>query len=87
MTNEEAIERINEHIAIHRYNEPHAIRVAEALQMAISALEKQIPKKTIKPDSPFYRYACPKCGNYPLHGQFCDECGQRIVYDKEWMRE
>ena len=39
MTNEEAIERINEHIAIHRYNEPQAIRIAEALQMAVEALE------------------------------------------------
>ena len=39
MTNEEAIERINEHIAIHRYNEPQAIRIAEALQMAIEALK------------------------------------------------
>ena len=41
MTNEEAIERINEHIAIHRYNEPQAIRIAEALQMAIEALKEQ----------------------------------------------
>ena len=55
----------------------------EALQMAISALEKQIPKETIKPDSPYFKYACPTCGNYPISGHYCGECGQAVVYSKE----
>ena len=55
----------------------------EALQMAISALEKQIPKKTVKPESPYFKFACPSCGNYPLSGHYCSECGQAVVYSKE----
>ena len=55
----------------------------EALQMAISALDKQIPKETVEPASLYFRYACPTCGNYPLSGHYCSECGQAIVYNKE----
>lgn len=50
MTNQEAIKRIKEHIAIHKYRESHAIHIVEALEMAISALEKQIPVKPIRID-------------------------------------
>lgn len=45
----------------------------EALDMAIKALEKQIPKKK---DS----YSCPVCSNYFEDGEdfkYCHECGQR----------
>ena len=68
MTNQEAIERINEHIAIHRYNEPQAIHIVEALQMAISALEKQIPKKPMhinknKEVDGNWKKICPACGS------------------------
>ena len=55
----------------------------EALSLAISALVKQIPKETIKPASPYFKYACPSCGNYPLSGHYCGECGQAVVYSKE----
>ncbi len=41
MTNQEAIKRIKEHIEIHKYRESHAIRIVEALEMAISALQAQ----------------------------------------------
>ena len=41
MTNQEAIKRIKEHIVIHKYSEPHAIHIIEALNMAISALEER----------------------------------------------
>jgi hypothetical protein len=41
MTNKEAIKRIKEHIAIHKYRESHAIHIVEALEMAISALQAQ----------------------------------------------
>lgn len=50
MTNQEAIEIIKEHIAIHKYKEPHAIliffasqnlQLVEALEMAISALAEK----------------------------------------------
>lgn len=55
----------------------------EALKLAISALEKQIPKETVKPESPYFRYACPSCGNYPISGYYCSERGQAVVYIKE----
>lgn len=46
MTEQEAIRRIKNHNEIHSRKEPfHAIQIAEALEMAVEALEKQIPKK------------------------------------------
>ena len=46
----------------------------EAIQIAIQALEKQIPKKR---DS----YNCPVCSHYFEDGEcftYCPECGQRL---------
>ena len=46
----------------------------EAVDMAIQALEKQIPKKK---DS----YNCPVCSHYFEDGEcftYCPECGQRL---------
>lgn len=84
MTNEEAIERINEHIAIHRYNEPQAIRIAEALQMGIDALEKQIPKKPIKPGPLLLFYKCPICKNsVDDYGRYCIVCGQKLDWSED----
>ena len=54
-----------------------------AAEIAVEAMEKQIPKKTVKPESPYFKFACPTCGNYPLSGHYCGECGQAIVYSKE----
>ena len=93
MTREEAIARIKEHIAIHKYRESHAIYIVESLEMAISALEKQIPKK---PTVPVDTWLCPSCGesveyqqklgdNVLYHGQhdFCPKCGQSIDWEEE----
>ena len=82
MTPEEAIERINEHIAIHRYNEPQAIRIAEALQMGIYALEKQMSKKPTLHKGWLY---CSVCGKDVLMEgyKFCPDCGQRIDWSEE----
>ena len=41
MTNQEAIERIKDHIDIHKINEKSAVYIYEALDMAISALQAQ----------------------------------------------
>ena len=41
MTREEAIERIKDHMEVHRSTEPRAIYITEALNMAIKALEQQ----------------------------------------------
>ena len=64
----------------------------EAFQMAINALEKQIPKKPRKTDSyrgvlkRVYAYVCPTCGNVCLekninerqNTMFCWNCGQKL---------
>ena len=60
----------------------------KALDMAISALEKQVPKK---PSCPIDTWVCPDCGrdveyqakmgdNILFHGQydFCPNCGRPI---------
>ena len=82
-------------------NELHKIRPrggiipqkrAEALDVAIQALEKQIPKKPRKTDSyrgvlkKVYAYVCPTCGNACLekymnerqNTMFCWNCGQKL---------
>lgn len=41
MTNKEAIARIKDHITIHSLQEPRAVRISEALNMAIKALEQE----------------------------------------------
>ena len=40
MTREEAIARIKEHKIVHKMNEPRAIYISEALDMAIQSLER-----------------------------------------------
>lgn len=40
MTREEAIERIRDHMIVHKMNEPRAIYITEALKMAIEALNQ-----------------------------------------------
>lgn len=65
----------------------------EAMEMAFSALEKQIPKK---PVVPIDTWLCPSCGepveyqqklgdNVLYHGQYeiCPKCGQRISWEEE----
>ena len=91
MTVEEAIERINEHIAIHRYNEPQAIRIAEALQMGIDALEKQVPK-IVRIGHEYlnkYRHVfyCPNCKHMDVGDvekwHYCPLCGQALKMEGE----
>ena len=54
-----------------------------AFNLAISALEKQIPKKVVKAE---YDYNCPICGyEYLVNEKYCANCGQRLNWDdKEW---
>ena len=40
MTREEAVARIKDHIEIHKYHERNAVKIFEALDMAIKALEQ-----------------------------------------------
>ena len=87
----EAIERIKDHKQIHFSQESRAIKITEALNMAINALDKQIPKKPIIWEERYYYspvpnddwgYECPCCGNreidYPEH--HCT-CGQALDWE------
>lgn len=67
MTNEEAIEILQEE----RDWAQQLAYVNSALEIAIEALEKQIPKKPIFDDG--NNPKCPNCG--------CDDCDEGIMYD------
>lgn len=84
MTDKEAIE-----ILRHEHNYAQLLcYVNRALEMAIKALEKQIPKGAISAYKGNYK--CPTCGNYiditedDLYvyeiesPKYCDECGQAL---------
>ena len=43
MTREEAVRRIDDHMYVHRLNEPSAIYITEALKMALDALRGPQP--------------------------------------------
>lgn len=89
MNNQEAIQRIKEHIAIHKYRESHAIHIVEALEMAISALEKQIPKRVIAEGNAyadgamvydtFYCPSCDHCMEEDELQDYCPNCGQKFI--------
>ena len=52
----------------------------EAVNMAIDALEKQIPSGIrFNGDEA----VCPKCGADAEWKKYCEECGQRLVSDDE----
>lgn len=88
MTESEASTILKTEIVHH----PECSIFAEALGLAIQALEKQIPKKPRKTDSyrgmliRVYAYACPTCGNACLekymnerqNTMFCWNCGQKL---------
>lgn len=92
MTNEEAIKTIEIAIADVEWNYP--MDYAIAFENAISALEKQIPKKAIRASRAIEKdgqlfmnddneyWKCPMCANYdvPLreNQQYCHYCGQKI---------
>ena len=84
MTPEEAIQRIENHIEVHSRKEPHfAIRIIEALKMAIEALEKQIPKKTTDrqyvPNGTLIYGHCPNCDCFTKNFfNYCRNCGQAL---------
>ncbi len=95
MTVKEAIYRIIKHNAIHRRKERNAILITEALNMAVEALEKQIPKKPdISGDSCdkdgnliYDTYDCPNCHtSYEIEYEkynYCPSCGQALDWSAE----
>ena len=59
----------------------------ETLNMAVDALEKQIPKKVrIEHALPKYGYAsfCPNCDRMDIGGwSYCPDCGQAIDWNED----
>ena len=91
MTNQEAIKILGQYDVsnIHFYTtdreEIPFTEWSDAIEMAISAIEKQVPKqpkyKEEKRPITVYPY-CPVCGNVVVTGDMCCvQCGQKI----DWM--
>ena len=77
MTVEDSIEVIRQHCrSIDSLQGYHN----KAYDMAIEALEKQIPKKTIPQHDFLQEYEiCPVCNrNWGIMVNYCPECGQRL---------
>ena len=80
MTNEEAIIDIRENI--------QPIIGGKSLDIAISAIEKQIPEEPLNIEETKYKvsYKCPVCGTVHVNGwcgtnwklPFCSICGQAL---------
>ncbi|WP_297419277.1 hypothetical protein [Clostridium sp.] len=88
MEAKEAIIRIKEHKDIHFKEEfPRAIKITEALELSIEALEKQIPKNveggTVEAFG--FDWFC-MCGNYlsmdkDEYIKYCPKCGQKLDWN------
>lgn len=95
MNAQEALARIKEHRDIHFHNELNAIYITEALDMAIEALEKQIPEKPLDICTPVVTWGiCPFCrGELNKIGKqtnrvfktnaYCMDCGQALDWSDE----
>ena len=83
MTNEEAIKTIEVAIAEVEWNYP--MDYAIAFEIAISALEKQIPKKvnlSLKATDWNTKCHCPNCHSMFSHGNYCSNCGQALDWSE-----
>ena len=77
MTPQEAIRRIKNHNEVHSRKEKHfAIHITEALNLAVEALKKQIPKKPKNREGTTYFY-CPCCDSNNIY-EYCGDCGQAL---------
>ena len=100
MTEREAIERIKDHMRIHFQEEyPRAIKITEALEIAIQALEKQIVGiPNIEGDGyadgvlVYDIWYCPNCEKeYEIDYDdynYCPNCGKHIkkIWE-DWSEE
>jgi hypothetical protein len=97
MTNREAIEVLQRNISGCDY------KLSEAVTMAISALEKQIPKRKLEKDQyneNLFTLRCPTCGalicnynerldrfSYMVKENYCYICGQAIDFSEPQQEE
>ena len=75
MTNEEAIKILEVAKAETEWTAP--LDYHEAFDVAIEALEKQIPKKPFEGNVHIV-YLCPNCHSLNYTTPYCRHCGQRI---------
>ena len=82
MTESEAIKEVRFNMSTTGLSDKAAKRVAEARNMAMKALEKQIPKKPLA-------HQCTTCGSavLPFEGSCCSNCGQKLDWSDEKMKE
>ena len=81
MTYEEALQLLGESKKYWARIHP----IYKAHDIAIEALEKQIPKKPLlvpEGESKIHTFKCPTCGSYRVR-KFCDDCGQAIDWSEE----
>ena len=96
MVESEAIREVRFNMSTIGLSDKAAKRVVEARDMAINALEKQIPKKPeyeadVYADGKLvYDYAkCPICGHDFEYGindwgcEYCSDCGQKLDWSDE----
>ena len=77
MTESEAIELLTSQLTFNELNR-------EAKQMAVNALEKQIPQKPIFDSYHRAGYRCPNCNNInPWGYKHCKHCGQKLDWNEE----
>lgn len=86
MKNERIIHKCSTHISP-SIPEEQINLIEEYYNLAIKALEKQLPKKSKQADEQRIRYCttyvCPGCGKEftGMVSEYCYHCGQRIEHD------
>ena len=81
MTNQEAIRLIRNHPTMCEFPDAYGEPYYKAVDMAISALEKQIPQKPKMPLDAYW--VCPTCGSKVEHPfEHCMRCGQAIDWEE-----
>ena len=77
-----------EAIKVLKMVETHGSLTTNAKELAIKALEKQIAKDVYEAHfyrEPFPVYRCPVCPNTFIerNQMYCQDCGQKILWDSE----
>ena len=95
MTESETIKEIRFNMSTIGLGNEAAKRVVKARDMAIQAIEKQIPKKPIPIDYEKYMntvknalflkgaYWCPNCKHVVKCDTYCSDCGQKLDWRDE----